>query len=139
MDRQSTASAKRDPKDKSLPELMGDLAADISGLVNAEIAMAKAEIGEKASLAGQGAGLIGGAIFALILAIGSCTALAIIALANLVAPWLAALIVTVLWLLLAGILALAGKGRFSKASSPVPKKTVETLKEDAKWVAKPTR
>lgn len=114
MDQQTAPSAKKELKDKSMPELMVDLYGDVSDLVNAEIALAKAEIREKAGLAGQGAGLISGSIFALLMALSCATALAIIALAIVVEPWLAALIVTVLWLLLAGILALTGKGRFKQ-------------------------
>lgn len=114
MDEQPAPSAERVLKDKSLPELMVDLYGDVSDLVRSEIALAKAEIGEKASLAGQGAGLISGAIFALIMAIISGTALAIIALAIIVEPWLAALIVTGIWILTSGLLALIGKRRFRK-------------------------
>ncbi|MBE0429955.1 MAG: phage holin family protein [Thermoleophilia bacterium] len=114
MAEQSIPPAGEELKDKSMPELMVGLYGDISSLVRAEIELAKAEIGEKASVAGQGAGLISGSIFALIMAVFSGTALAIIGLANLVAPWAAALIVTVFWLLAAGVLAITGKGRFKR-------------------------
>jgi hypothetical protein len=114
MEQQPTSATEKELKDKSLPELMIDLYGDISDLVSTEIALAKAEIGEKVSVAGQGAGLISGSIFALIMAVGSGTALAIIGLANLVEAWLAALIITVLWLLMAGALALIGKWRFKR-------------------------
>lgn len=122
MNQEPMRSTSKDLKDKSLPELMIDLYGDISELVRAEIAMAKAEIGGKVSLAGQGAGLISASIFALIMTVVSGTALVIIALAKLVAPWLAALIVTGIWLLAAVVLALTGKGRIKEVSSPRPKR-----------------
>lgn len=114
MDQQSTQSASRELKDKSLPELMINLYGDVTDLVHAEVALVKAEVAEKASLAGQGAGLISGSIFALIMAVGCATALVIIALAILLPSWLAAFIVTLLWLLTAAVLAFTGKGRFKQ-------------------------
>jgi len=46
--------------------------------------------------------------------------------------WLAALIVTVLWLAVAAGLAMAGK-KALKASTPPAPQTVETVKEDIQW------
>jgi hypothetical protein len=47
--------------------------------------------------------------------------------------WIAALIVTVLYALIAGGLALVGKNQVAEAVPPVPEQTTETLKEDAQW------
>jgi membrane protein implicated in regulation of membrane protease activity len=80
----------------------------------------KAEVGSKAQIAGQGAGLIFGAVLALTMSMLTGTALVIIALANLVAPWLAALNVMCFWLLMTVALALIGRSRFKKfASEPI--------------------
>jgi hypothetical protein len=46
--------------------------------------------------------------------------------------WLAALIVTVVWLAIAAVLGLAGKSAIQKATPPAPQ-TVETVKEDIQW------
>ena len=46
--------------------------------------------------------------------------------------WLAALIVTVVWAAIAGVLALQGRNEIKEATPPAPQ-TVETVKEDARW------
>lgn len=130
---------EEDLRDKSLPELLGDLTREMSDLVSGEIAMAKAELSEKISLAGQGAGLISASMIALLMAFGAATALAVIALDKALALWLAALIVTGFWSLMAVVLVLLGRERFKLASATKPEKPVDRLKEDAKWVIKQTR
>jgi predicted naringenin-chalcone synthase len=62
------------------------------------------------------------------------------------AAWVAALIVTVVFVAGAAALALAGKKRLKKAGPPVPeetiesvKQTIETVKEEAKWGLGQTR
>jgi membrane protein len=55
---------------------------------------------------------------------------AILALALVLAPWLAALIVGALIGLVAGVLALTGKKQAQKAAPPVPEEAVASVKED---------
>jgi hypothetical protein len=57
----------------------------------------------------------------------------VLALATAVAPWLAALIVAVIYGAIAGGLALTGKKELQEAAPPVPEQTVETVKEDVAW------
>ena len=47
--------------------------------------------------------------------------------------WLAALIVTVVWAAIAGVMALVGKKRVEKAVPPIPEDSVESVKEDVRW------
>jgi hypothetical protein len=47
--------------------------------------------------------------------------------------WIAALIVTVVYGTVAGVLALNGRDRVSDATPPLPVQTIETVKEDAQW------
>jgi hypothetical protein len=49
------------------------------------------------------------------------------------ATWLAALIVGVLWLAVAGVLALQGKNKVQEATPPVPEQATESVKEDLQW------
>jgi tetrahydromethanopterin S-methyltransferase subunit C len=75
-----------------------------------------------------GAGLFG------FFAFGCLTATFILALATAVAPWLAALIVTVVYGAIAGVLALQGKNKVQEATPPVPERAVDSTKEDVEWV-----
>jgi hypothetical protein len=58
----------------------------------------------------------------------------VLALATAVAPWLAALIVTVVYGAIAGVLALQGKNKVQEATPPVPEQAVDSTKEDVAWV-----
>ena len=64
--------------------------------------------------------------------LGALTALLIIILDSFLPLWLAALLVTVLWLAAAAVLALSGKKALQSATPPAPQ-TVETVKEDIQW------
>jgi Putative Actinobacterial Holin-X, holin superfamily III len=61
------------------------------------------------------------------------TACVVAALATGMDVWLAALIVTVVYAVAAGGLALIGKQKINQATPPVPEQTVETVKEDVQW------
>jgi hypothetical protein len=55
-------------------------------------------------------------------------------LAKVVDGWLAALIVAVVLFVLAGILALTGRGQVKQAVPPVPEQTVRSVKTDVETV-----
>ena len=114
-------------------DLVKQLAGQTSMLVRQEIDLAKAEMSEKASVAGKGAGLLGGAAVIGLLAAGALTACLILVLDEVVPDWLAALIVALVMGVVAAVLALQGRKRVRAATPPVPEQTVETLKEDVEW------
>jgi uncharacterized membrane protein YqjE len=121
-----------DPREKGLGELVKDLASQTSTLVRQEIKLAQAEVTQKGKLAGKGAGMLDGAAVVALLGLGALTAFLIIVLDSFLPLWLAALIVTVLWLALAAVLGLAGKKAIQQATPPAPQ-TAETVKEDIQW------
>jgi hypothetical protein len=125
--------------ERSVGDLTRDLSEQTAVLVRKELALATAEMKEKATHAGVGAGLFGGAAIISLLAGGALVATAILGLAELVDAWLAALIVTVLLFAIAGIAALIGKREVSSATPPKPEIAAhevsvdrETVKEAAK-------
>ena len=121
-----------DLRDRGFGELVKDLASQTSTLVRQEIKLAQAEVTQQGKLAGKGAGMLAGAAVAALLGLGALTALLIVALDSFMPLWLAALIVTVLWLAVAAALAAAGRSALQAATPPVPQ-TVETVKEDIQW------
>jgi hypothetical protein len=127
----------QDSQDGLREQPMGDLfkrlSADLSNLVRQELQLARAEMTEKSKKAGIGAGMFGGAGVAGLLALGAFTTCLIAALATGMEVWLAALIVTVVYGAVAGVLALNGKNRLAESAPPVPEETVETVKEDVQW------
>jgi len=121
-----------DLRDRPVGDLLKQLSEDTATLVRKEVELARAEVTQKGKQAGIGAGMFGGAGVAALLALGSLTACLIALLATGMEVWIAALIVTVLWAAIAGVLALVGKTRVQEATPPV-EQTVETIKEDVQW------
>ena len=128
-----TAHQEEDLRDRPVGDLVKQLAGQTSTLVRQEIDLAKAEMSQKASTAGKGAGLLGGAAAVGLLAAGSLTACLILALGEVIPDWLAALIVALVMGVIAAVLAMQGRNRIRAATPPVPEQTVETVKEDVEW------
>jgi uncharacterized membrane protein YqjE len=120
-------------REQSMGELFKQLSDDTSKLVRQELKLAQAEMTEKGKKAGKGVGIFGAAAVIGMLALLTFTACLVAALATGMPVWLAALIVTVVYAVAAGGLALIGKQRVSEATPPVPEQTVETVKEDVQW------
>jgi uncharacterized membrane protein YqjE len=120
-------------RERPVGDLVKQLAGQTSTLVRQEIDLARAELSEKGHVAGQGAGMFGGATVVGLMAAGALTACLILALDKAMAAWLAALIVTVVLGAVAAVLALQGRNRMRAAAPPVPQQTVETVKEDVEW------
>jgi len=122
-----------DLRERPLGELLRMLSQETTTLVKQELELAKAEVQQKGKQAGVGAGFLGGAGVAGLLALGALTACLILALANVMPDWLAALIVAALWGIVAAVLALRGRDKVKEAAPPVPEQTAETIKEDVEW------
>jgi uncharacterized membrane protein YqjE len=119
--------------DETVGELVSQLTTDLGRLTRQELALAKAELQAEAKKAGKGAGMLGGAAFA-----GWMVALFV----SLTVMWAldeamdlvwAALVVAVLWAVAAVVLAMTGRKELREVD-PKPDQTVESLKEDAKWL-----
>jgi len=122
-----------DPRQQPVGELLKQLSQETSTLVRQELELAKAEMTEKGKRAGVGAGMLGGAGVSALLMLGALTATVIGLLDRAMVFWLAALIVTLIWAAIAGVLALRGRTQIQEATPPVPEQTQETVKEDVAW------
>lgn len=119
--------------ERPVAELLKELSEQTSTLVHQEVELAKLELAQKGKRAGIGAGMFGGASVVGLYAVGALTAAIVLILATAMTAWLAALIVAVVYGLLAGALALAGKAQVQKATPPVPQQATESVKEDVQW------
>jgi hypothetical protein len=115
---------------RSVSELLQQLTEQTTRLAQKEIELAKAEMAVKGKRIGIGAGVFSGAGLLALLALGALTAAAILGLATAVDAWLAALIVAVVYLLIAGIFALLGRSKVEAATPPVPEQTMDSVKRD---------
>jgi uncharacterized membrane protein YqjE len=113
--------------------LLKQFSEDATTLIRKEVELAKTELTEKGKQAGKGIGMFGGAGVFGLGAFGALTAFLILVLAEAMDAWLAALIVTAVYGVIAAVLALQGKHKVEEATPPQPEQTIETLKEDVEW------
>jgi uncharacterized membrane protein YqjE len=119
--------------EQSLADLTRQLSLQTTQLARQEVELAKAELRAKGKRAAAGAGMFGGAGVFGFYAFGALTACIIAAIAQALDVWLAALIVAVVYGLVAAILALRGKRSVQQASPPVPERAVQSVKEDVRF------
>jgi len=118
--------------DRSLGQIVSDVTQDLSALVKQEMELARTELKQEVAKAGKGAGLLGGAGVAghLVLIFAS------LALTFLLDNWmpleLAFLITTIIWGIIAAVLAVTGRKALRESNPQLPR-TQQTLKEDAAW------
>jgi hypothetical protein len=122
-----------DLRERPLPELLKQLSEQTTRLVRQELELAKAELIQKGKQAGAGAGLFGAAGAIGFLALAALTTCFILALNAVMPAWLAALLVAVVYGVVAAVLALRGRAKVKQATPPVPEQTIETVKEDVEW------
>lgn len=118
---------------RSLGELFSALASDTGTLVRQEVELAKTEMTQKATRVGKDIGFLiaGGAVaYAGFLAILAAIA---IGLGQLGLPWwVATLLVGLVVAGIGGFLVMRGISAL-RQETPLPKQTIDTLKEDAEW------
>jgi Putative Actinobacterial Holin-X, holin superfamily III len=142
MAQSSTFSTAMQPvrvgEERSLGDLVTELARETNTLVAKEVQLAKVELSQKASHVGKSAGVIGvGAVLAHVGLTLVAAAIAV-ALSALLPLWLSALLVGGALLAVGGVMAKGGLAAL-KHVDPVPRQTVETLKEDARWAKEQVR
>jgi hypothetical protein len=128
-----SAPSHGDLREQSVPELLKQLSQETTTLVRQELDLAKAEMTVKAKEGGKGAGFLGGAGVAGLMTLLALTLTLIGLLDTAMKYWLAALIVTALWAVVAGVLALQGKNKLQEATPPVPEQAQQSVKEDVQW------
>jgi hypothetical protein len=114
--------------------LFRQLPSQISRLIRDELRAAQVELVQKLKGAGVGAGLLVGGAIVVLYALGVLIAAGILGLATVLAPWLSALIVGVVLLIVAGVLALLGRNKLKAAVPPLPTESIESVKEDIRTI-----
>jgi len=125
------ADEKKDGR-KSVFGLIGELPSIITTLIRDEIEQIKREAITRLKSAGIGIALFAGAAVFLYFAAFPLLAAAVLGIGEALPLWLSALIVGVFLLLIAVVLALIGLSRVKKGVPPVPKETIDSVKDDVK-------
>jgi uncharacterized membrane protein YqjE len=120
--------------DRPVGDLVQQLSQQTAALVRQEMRLAQAEMQEKGKRAGIGVGMFGGAGIVALYGVGVLIAMAILLIATAVEPWIAALIVGVVLLAVAGVLALLGRKQVDRATPPKPEDAMESVQRDVQHV-----
>lgn len=120
---------------ESIGDLLGRLARDLTDLFAGEFRIFASEAKEAAAAAATTAFWCGAAAVAALGAFGAFTAAAIALLAQAMQLWLAALLVAAVYGVAAVVLLCVAKVWFDRVRAMRFERTVESVKEDAQWIA----
>jgi hypothetical protein len=99
---------------RSIGQILGDVSRDVSTLMRQEVALAKAELRQSGTQAGKGIGMYVGAAVAGMLFLVFLSVCVWWALGGLIGRGWSALIVAVVWAIVAAILAVVGRKEFER-------------------------
>ena len=125
-----TSRTGRGPAIRTLPKTLKLVARLAPRQLNDEIALAKVELKRKATQVGVAGAFFGVALVFLALLVIALVVAAILGLATLMPGWLAALIVSAVFLLIVALGALIGVAKFKKAMPLVPEDTIRGIKHE---------
>jgi Putative Actinobacterial Holin-X, holin superfamily III len=138
---QAPAPLPPDPgKERSLGEMLFDVSERVTLLIREEFALAKAELTEKLTTLGRGAGVgIAAGVFLL-----AALLMLLFAFAYLIndllgiegSIWVGFAIEALIWIIVAGIAGLVAKKLLGKVETPTPDMAIEELKETKETLGK---
>jgi len=115
----------------STADLVRQASEQLTRLVRDEIQLARLELRRKGRHAGVGIGLFGAGGMVTVYGVGALLAAGILGLATVLPAWLAALLVGAALLLVAGVMALIGRGQLRRATPLYPEEAVTSMRNDA--------
>lgn len=124
--------------ERPLTTLFSELTQETMSLFRKEIQLARSELTDKARQAGRGAAEIAAGAVLLLVALGALAAAAILGLATVVQPWLAAVIVGVVLALIGGIVLSSGVSNV-RTNRLAPHRTMDTLRDNTRWAKEQLR
>ncbi|WP_378143713.1 phage holin family protein [Cnuibacter sp. UC19_7] len=119
--------SERKAASTSLGDLFGEVTRDLSTLIRQEMELAKAELKQSASRAGKGAGMLGGAGYAALMAVLFLSLALWWAIGTLIGLGWSGVVVAVIWAIVALILFVVGRGQLKKVQGAP--RTVESVKK----------
>jgi len=122
-----------DPSDRSIKEIVDVLRPQVQELVAKQTELARTELLPVGKRAGLAAGLLAAAAVFMLVFLIFFSLTGVYVLSLFLAQWLAALIVSVILLVVGGILAAAGASILRRLD-PKPHKTIATLQQNVNWL-----
>jgi uncharacterized membrane protein YqjE len=118
--------------ERSVPEVLHNIIANVQEIIRSEFRLAATEIKDEAARTVKPLATCGAGIVLAIYAFGFLLLTIVYALSIVVAPWLAALLVTALVGLPAIVFINLGREQL-KQIHPMPDKTIASMKENVQW------
>lgn len=118
----------------SLGDLFSTLSNQVSLLFRQELQLAQAEMTRKATRAGRHAAIIGLGVVLAQAALFAVIAAIILGLSQVMAAWLAAIVVGIGLAIIAALLVQYGLNQL-KEIDPAPRRTIETMRENKEWLS----
>jgi uncharacterized membrane protein YqjE len=119
---------------RSLFGLVSDVPRLVKELVKGEIALLKAELISKVKIFAIAAVFLIVALVVVLYAIGVLLTAAVMGLATVMPAWLAAIVIAVVMFIIAGVFGLIGWRRIKTGLPPLPKHTIDSVKNDVNAV-----
>lgn len=124
--------------ERSITQILQDMFANVQEIIRSEMRLAKTEISEEIHKALRAFAVLGAGIILGLYALGFLLLSAVYALAAVLPNWLGPLLVGLIVAVIAAGLVVIGRNKFQTVS-PVPQKTIASVKEDAQWVKDQTK
>lgn len=124
-------------EEKTIPSLVRDIVDDSITLAMQELQLFKDEVNETVRTSLTATIIIVAGLVAVILGVAFLGVTLILGLSEVMEPWMAALIVAAVFLIVGGIATYVGIQRFNKVT--FAQQTQETLKENAEWLRNQTK
>jgi len=121
-------------QEPSLSDLLSRLSDQASTLIRQEIRLAETEMTRKATKAGRNLVYIAAGALVGMAAFYAIVAALILALAQVMAAWLATLLVAIALGIVAALLIQYGLNRL-KQIDPAPRRTIQTMRENKEWLS----
>jgi uncharacterized membrane protein YqjE len=117
---------------RSVPEVLQDIAGNLQDIIGSEFRLAKTELKEEAAKAARPAATFGAGVAFGFYGIGFLLLASVYGLSTVMAGWLAALLVGAI-LAIVAIALLSSSGKKLKRLNPAPDKTIQSLEENLQW------
>jgi uncharacterized membrane protein YqjE len=117
---------------RSVPEILEDIASNLTQIVQAEFRLAKTELKEEAEKVAVPGATLGAGVVLAFYGLGFLLLAAVYTLSLVMAAWLATLIVGGVAAVAAGVLIGAASTKLQRVNLS-PDKTIRTLEEDLQW------
>ncbi len=125
-------------EEHSVTQILQDILTNVQEIIRSEMRLARTEIREETNKGVRALAVLGVGVILALYGVGFLLLSAVYALAAVLPDWLGPLLVGLMVAVIATALIVIGRNRIQNVS-PVPQKTIASVKENAQWVKDQTK